>query len=1021
MSLEEDTMPIEVLAQSLLAYISEITASVACIEVEQDNFMEFGCYLYRTSPAIMELQRAENVPTNAREILQFLSKSFDLAKDLVGKFHTEANLIPHPELRRIIKQLEGVTKNIGEGLSLIPIATFCGQEYAEIAVQSLSREMKNAYFEASQIQVSEYKEPKLQILSFEEQPKGEPASTETDLYSIHIDPENLQLLDMQQLIAIRDMAYSGQGSHGNTSALSVKTLPQVAEYMEPLYETFFCPLTKKIMDDPVTIESGVTYERKAITEWFKKFADWEDIVCPTTGKKLASTVLNTNIALKTTIEEWQERNEATRIKVARAALSLASSDSMVLETLKDLQHLCQGKQYNKVQIRNIGMIPLLTQFLGYQDRMVRCATLDTLRQLAEDDEGKEMIGRTKVISTIIKMLSVHHLPERHASLLFLLELSRSEPLCEKIGSVTGVILMLITMKYKQSFDDFTAAKAEEILRNLEISPNNIKRMAENGLLEPLLNHLSGGNEDMQMEMGNYLGEIVLGHDTKIYVAERASPALIKMLHSRNTLTRKAAFKALVQISSYHPNSKTLVEAGIMPIMVEEMFKQIIYNEAMNSKKEAAAILANILKSGLAIETIQVNTHGHTMSSDYIVYSIIHMLKNPTPDEININLIKILLCLTESPKSTAAVVSVVKETEASYTLIELISSTHDELGIASIKLLITLAPFIGHTLADRLCKVRGQPENLIQNPTEITRISEKQAVSANFLAKLPHQNLTLNLALLHKNTVPTILQTISEIQRSETRTSRYANSYLDGLVGIIVRFTTTIFVPEILTLARNHNFTSVFTELLMRTASDEVQRLSAIGLENLSSESIKLSKPPEIKIPKFVNLCYLPRFLSCGSSKGKRIQVCPVHRGACSSQTTFCLLDATAIERLLACLDHENVQVVEAALSAICTLLDDKVDVDQSVSFLSGVNAIQHVLNVLKEHREEGLRQKSFWVIEKFLMKGGDRSASDISQDRLLPSTLVTALHHGDGNTRQMAEKILRHLNKMPNFSTKFLS
>lgn len=521
---------------------------------------------------------------------------------------------------------------------------------------------------------------------------------------------------------------------------------------------------------------------------------------------------------------------------------------------------------------------------------------------------------------------------------------------------------------------------------------------------------------MQAEMACCLGEIVLGHDRKTYVAERVAPTLISMVHSGNSLTRRSAFKALVQISSYHPTCKILVEAGIVQIMADEMFIRIIHNEPMNSKGEAAAILANILESGLEHHTLQVNSHGHTMTSDYVVYNIIYMLKNSTPDELNINLIRILQCLAKSPKPIGTIVSVDKETEASYTLIELINNPHEELAVAAIKLLITLSPYMGHTLVERLCKTSGLPENLIQCPTEIVRISEKQAVSAKFLAELPHQNLTLNLALLSKNVVPTILQTINLIQRSGTRTSRYASAYFEGLVGILVRFTTTLYEPQTLFLARTHNFTSVFTELLTKTSCDEVQRLSAIGLENLSSESANLSKPPQIKRTKFMKLFSLPKSLSVNSSKKKKVPLCPVHRGACSSQNTFCLIDAKAVDRLLACLDHENIEVVEAALSALCTLLDDKVDVDKSVSMLSEVNAIQHVLNVVKEHRQEGLRQKSFWMIERFLVRGGEKNASDISQDRLLPATLVSAFHHGDVNTRQMAEKILRHLNKMPSIS-----
>ncbi|XVE74416.1 hypothetical protein DITRI_Ditri12bG0015400 [Diplodiscus trichospermus] len=1019
------------LFETLLADISAITSSVECIEVEQENFIEIGCYIYRVFPAVMELQYAENTPKNAKEILQSLSHDVDLAKDLVGECGKKNQPISETELRSIIAQLERVVKEIGECLCLIPSATFGGDQYVETAVRALSEEMQNVKFEVTRMETMTELEPQISFAS--EQHEKSETPIESDLYSVDVDvdlcsidvdvsfsTESSQIMSMPRMVDFLKITSQGSQWQQGSKNKSLTTLPQVAHYMEPLYDTFFCPLTKQIMDDPVTIESGVTYERKAITEWFKTFSHQEDIICPTTGMKLTSKALSTNAALKTTIEEWKDRNEAARIKVARAALSLASSESMIMEAIRDLQHMCKRKQYNKMQILSAGILPLLIKLLGFRDREVRCGSLELLRQLAEEDEGQEMIANVMEISTIIELLSSSHQPVRHASLLFLLELSRSQALAEKIGSATGAILMLIRIKYNHHVDSFASQKAEEILKNLERYPDNIKQMAEYGFLEPLLNHLTEGSEEVQMEMASYLGEIILSNDSKTHVAERASPSLIKMVQSGNTITRKAAFKALAEISSYHPNGRILVEAGTVRIMAEEMFTRRIYDEPMNSKNEAAAILANILESGVEHDSIQVNTHGHKMSSDYVVYNIIYMLKNSTPDELNINLIRILLCLTKSPKSMEKIFSVVNDTEASYTLIELINNPHEQLGVAAIKLLITLAPHVGNTLSERLCKTRGQPEGLIECQTETNQITEKQAVSAKFLAKLPLQNLTLNLALLNKNVVPTILQKISLIQRSGTRISRHATVYLEGLVGILVRFTTTLYEPQILHLARTYNLTSVFTELLMKTSSDEVQRLSAIALENLSLESINLSRPPQIKKTKLMKFFNVPKLLSSSSSKRKKIPVlCPVHGGACSAESTFCLIDAKAVERLLACLDHENYEVVEASLAALCTLLDDKVDVDKSVSLLSEINAIQHILNVVKEHRQEGLRQKSFWVIEKFLVKGGTKSASDISQDRLLPASLISAFHHGNGSTRQMAENILRHLNRMPNPSTTY--
>ncbi|KAK2976376.1 hypothetical protein RJ640_008086 [Escallonia rubra] len=675
--------PIASLAESLLVSISEITASVACVGIEQENFFEFGCNLYRVSPVIMELQSAENPPTYITDILQSLSKSIILARDLVRKCKKGADTVLYPDTRSIAEQLEGVIKQIGEGLSLIPASAFEDQGYPEIAVQSLTKEMKSAHFEFHFFSSVELSNAKKDV------------QMETDLYSVDYE-DSMVTPDLSErshlhLDKIPESTNSScTGKNRNRNYESLMTLPPVARYMEPLYETFFCPLTMKIMDDPVTVESGITYERKAITEWCQNFENPEEIFCPETGLKLVSKIPSTNTALKATIEEWEERNETERIKAARAVLSLSSTEDTILEALEDLRIICQRKQYNKVQLRNIGMIPGLTKFLEYKDRNVRCASLELLKIMAEDDdESKEMITKTIDISRIIKMLLSNHQPIKHAILLLLVELSRPQPLCDIIGSVTGAILMLITVKYRWSIDAFASEKADEILRNLERSSDNIKCMAENGHLEPLLNHIIEGSEEMKMKMASYLGEIVFGNDRKTYVAKRASPALIKMVHSGNTLTRNAAFKALKQMSSYHPNGEILVKAGI------------------------------------------------------------------------------------------------------------------------------------------------------------------------------------------------------------------------------------------------------------------------------------------------------------------------------------------AVEKLLACLDRENVEVVEAALSAICTLLDDKVDVDKSVIMLSEVNAIQHVMNVVKEHREEGLWKKSFWVIERFLMKGGDKSASDISQDRLLPATLVSAFHHGDVSTSQMAEKILRHLNKMPNTTTNF--
>ena len=377
-------------AESLLTSISEIIESVTCIGQEKESFAEIGCYLYRVFPVIMELQTTEHTPKNAMVILQSLSRSITEAKDLVSKCQRGTSSNFDSELKSTISLLERVIEDMGECLSSIPSSTFQDQEYAEVAVQALSNEMRSAHFEVGQSQVLQTKELDPHKSFSEEEPNEEPIMVESDLYpvSLEVSTDNSRFLNTPHFIEIQKPTSLNRQRKRSSSSSSTSLL-KMTEYIEPMYETFFCPLTKQIMDDPVTIQSGETYDRKAITKWLEESENSEEIFCPITGKKLLSRVLRTNVALKTTIEEWKERNEVARIKCSRSALVLSASPSMVLEAIRDLQAICKRKQYNKIQVHNAGIPPLLFKLLEYRDRDVIYEALELLRELTkEDDDSK---------------------------------------------------------------------------------------------------------------------------------------------------------------------------------------------------------------------------------------------------------------------------------------------------------------------------------------------------------------------------------------------------------------------------------------------------------------------------------------------------------------------------------------------------------------------------------------------------------------------------------------------------------
>ncbi|KAL9312527.1 hypothetical protein ACSQ67_017979 [Phaseolus vulgaris] len=142
--------------------------------------------------------------------------------------------------------------------------------------------------------------------------------------------------------------------------------------------------------------------------------------------------------------------------------------------------------------------------------------------------------------------------------------------------------------------------------------------------------------------------------------------------------------------------------------------------------------------------------------------------------------------------------------------------------------------------------------------------------------------------------------------------------------------------------------------------------------------------------------------------------CRLHRGICSLKETFCLYDGQAVLKLVGLLDHTNENVVEAALAALSTIIDDGVDIEQGVAILVEADGVTPILNVLLEKRTETLRRRAVWAVERLLRT--DDIACEVSADPNLSTALVDAFQHGDYRTRQIAERALKHVDKIPNFS-----
>ncbi|KAI4379409.1 hypothetical protein MLD38_005711 [Melastoma candidum] len=123
---------------------------------------------------------------------------------------------------------------------------------------------------------------------------------------------------------------------------------------------FVCPITSNLFHDPVTLETGQTYERRAIQEWI----DRGNLTCPITRQKLHSTQLpKTNYVLKRLIASWQELNPGslpshseystsqeippfqkaiTALTSPNSVISQANIDGSVGQLKNDINKLCMS-------------------------------------------------------------------------------------------------------------------------------------------------------------------------------------------------------------------------------------------------------------------------------------------------------------------------------------------------------------------------------------------------------------------------------------------------------------------------------------------------------------------------------------------------------------------------------------------------------------------------------------------------------------------------------------------------------
>jgi Armadillo/beta-catenin-like repeat len=526
----------------------------------------------------------------------------------------------------------------------------------------------------------------------------------------------------------------------------------------------------------------------------------------------------------------------------------------------------------------------------------------------------------------------------------------------------------------------------------------------------LSNH--AGNPEEQSQMALHLKKLLLSNDLKLLMADKAGPTLVKMLGEGDNVAQESSLTALCQISSNEESAEILIEAGILSPLMNHLFvvgPNHLASYRMKMKELAAACLSNLVSAGVDFTAVPINDTYNTLISENTVEDLLHLVSNTGP-AIQFKLLEALTGLTGSESTVMPIVNAIKISGALTVLVQLIEAPRTEIRVASLKLLQNISPCINQDLTDILCQSSGQLGSLVHEISATGFLEEEHVATIRLLGSLSQLDSNLTAHLAEWGAFEVLASQVARIRQGEINSNRYVAPALEGLVKILSRITFLLQENEKnIQLAISLNLACVFTDLLGVIGDDGVLIASATALGNLSKESKNLSKPPQQPTHSKFGILRLSR-----KQTNIVTRPCQVHHGLCSAKDTFCLIECKAVEKLVSCLDHNNRNVIEAALGALCTLLEDGVDSDEGVWKLYEVGGVTLIFNMLIHDENKALQRKAVWAVERILRI--EDMAREADGHASVGIALGRVFQLGDSCTREVARKALEHLKRLPVFT-----
>ncbi|KAJ0906206.1 putative transcription factor C2H2 family [Helianthus annuus] len=321
-------------------------------------------------------------------------------------------------------------------------------------------------------------------------------------------------------------------------------------------DEYRCPISLDLMQDPVIVASGHTYDRVSIAQWINSGHH----TCPKSGQRLIHMALIPNYALKSLIHQFCQENN---IPLTDPATS--SSSSSHIERSPSMKRKLPEKAVDHISATKTAM--------------------DTVKKTAEFLVGKLAMGSIDI--------------QRQAAYELRL-LAKTGMDNRRIISEAGAIPFLVTLL--SSHDPRIQENAVTALLNLSIFDNNKVLIVAAGAIDNIVDVLdSGKTMEARENAAAAIFSLSLIDDYKVIIGSRpkAIPSLVGLLRDGTTAGKRDAATALFNLVVYSVNKVNVVVSGAVPLLID-----LLMDDKAGITDDALAVLSLLLGCSEGLEEIR---------------------------------------------------------------------------------------------------------------------------------------------------------------------------------------------------------------------------------------------------------------------------------------------------------------------------------------------------------------------------------------------------------------------------------